>query len=114
MARFEHSRFSAIEFQGEGDARPWAKFTPERRSFGEHTIHVGVLETNDEKVISRLREAIKRGSDPHLSEVGAQASDELDGLDKDALLKLAEDEGVEVDKRWGEKKIAAAIRDGRE
>lgn len=50
------------------------------------------------------------GEDPDLS----GESDELDGLDKDALLEVAGNEGVEVDKRWGEKKLVAAIRDARQ
>ena len=33
----------------------------------------------------------------------------LEGLDKPALLEVADAEGVDVDKRWGEQKIAAAI-----
>lgn len=41
------------------------------------------------------------------------SKDNLDGLSKDDLVKVAEDEGVEVDKRWGAEKIAAAIRENR-
>lgn len=40
-----------------------------------------------------------------------EQTDELDGLDKDQLVALAEERGVEIDKRWGDKKIVAAIRE---
>lgn len=115
MARFEHDRYPAIEFQRDGDARPWATFAPEERSFGEHTIRVGVLETDDDAVIRRMRDAIERGGDPHLKEVSSDGApgDDLDELEKDDLLKVANDEEVEVDKRWGVDRIRAAIRDGR-
>jgi hypothetical protein len=38
---------------------------------------------------------------------------QLEDLDKDDLLKIAEDENVEIDKRWGVEKLAAAIREAR-
>lgn len=41
-------------------------------------------------------------------------SDGLDDLDKDALVEIAEREGVTLDGRWGADKIAAAIRDNRQ
>lgn len=40
--------------------------------------------------------------------------EELDGLEKDDLLKIASDEDIEVDKRWGAEKLAAAIREHRQ
>lgn len=119
MAKFEHDRYPALSLQGDGDAKPYAVFTPEERSFGEHTIKVGVLETDDDLVIERLRAAIDAGGDPNLSEVDRPAeepkveSDGLDDLDVDALRALAAEENVEVDKRLGHDKLVAAIREAR-
>lgn len=39
------------------------------------------------------------------------SSDDLDDLDKDALLALAEASGVEVSTRWGEKRIRTVLRE---
>lgn len=61
MAKFEHSRYPALTIQDEH--RVWAVFTPEDRD----GARVGVLETDDEAVIARLR----KSPDPNLSEVGA-------------------------------------------
>lgn len=36
---------------------------------------------------------------------------DLSELDKDALLALAEERGVQVDKRWGEDKLRAALEE---
>lgn len=44
-------------------------------------------------------------------EVEPGEGDGLDGLDKDALLALAKEQGVEVDSRWGVKRIAAAVKE---
>lgn len=41
-------------------------------------------------------------------------ADDLDELDKDALVKVAEEQGVGIDKRWSADKIAAAIREHRQ
>lgn len=122
MAKFEHNRYPALSLQGDDDARPYATFTPEARTFGEHTIKVGVLETGDEDVVARLRAAIDAGGDPDLSEVDRPAGDpggdpDDDGLDElgtDALRALAESEGVKVDKRLGDDKLIAAIRENRD
>jgi len=54
-------------------------------------------------------EALDEPGEP--DEVEQEHPDELDGLDKDHLVELAERLGVEIDKRWGDKKIAAAIRE---
>ncbi|MFF4600561.1 hypothetical protein [Amycolatopsis sp. NPDC001319] len=123
MAKFEHHRYPALSLQGSDDVRPYAVFTPEAREFGEHTIKVGVLETDDEDTVSRLRAAIAAGGDEHLKEIDAPApapevedydeGDDLSGLDKDQLLAVAEAEGVTVDKRLGADKLADAIRDHR-
>lgn len=117
MAKFEHHRYPAVAFHDH--TGKWAQFTPQERSFGEHTIKVGVLDTDDEATIARLRAAIAAGGDEHLKEVDAPGADadgdedELSGLDKDALLSLADEEGVTVDKRWGVDKLADAIREHR-
>ncbi|HWD78356.1 MAG TPA: hypothetical protein VG497_05735 [Kribbella sp.] len=120
MAKFEHKRYPSIELQGDKDAKPYARFTPEAREFGEHTVHVGVLETDDAAVIARLRAAIDAGGDPDLSEVDRPAEepkedgDGLDDLDVDALRALAAKEALEVDKRLGHDKLVAAIREHRQ
>lgn len=125
MAKFEHHRYPALSLQGSDDARPYAVFTPQAREFGEHTIKVGVLETDHEDTVARLRAAIAAGGDEHLKEIDAPApapepeddeesdSDGLSGLDKDQLLAVAEEEGVTVDKRLGADKLADAIREHR-
>jgi hypothetical protein len=65
VARFEHNKYPSLTLQ---DAEGvWARFTPEKRTFGEHTIHVGVLETSDTALARRLRDS----SDPDLVEVEA-------------------------------------------
>jgi hypothetical protein len=122
MAKFEHKRYPALSLQGDGDAKPYAVFTPEARSFGEHTIKVGVLETDDEKVIERLRAAIDAGGDPDLSEVDRPddepaddpEDDGLDDLDVEQLRKIVDDEKLQVDKRLGHDKLVAAIREARQ
>lgn len=119
MAKFEHHLYPALSMQGTDDAKPYAVFSPEARSFGEHTIKVGVLETDDEDTVARLRAAIAAGGDEHLKEIDAPApevddeGDDLSGLDKDQLLAIAEAEGVTVDKRLGADKLADAIREHR-
>lgn len=118
MAKFEHERYPSLSLQGDGDATPYAVFTAETRKFGEHTIKVGVLETDDESVVERLRAAIDAGGDPDLKEVGERPAPEpetdgLDDLDTEALRALAEAEGVKVDKRLGDDKLIAAIREAR-
>lgn len=64
MAKFEHRRYPALTLQDERGV--WAQFSPEDREFGEAKIRVGVLETDDEAVIGRLR----AGSDSDLVEIG--------------------------------------------
>jgi hypothetical protein len=60
----------------------------------------------------QLKGFLARGAVEALDELGEPDEvDELDGLDKDHLVELAERLGVEIDKRWGDKKIAAAIRE---
>jgi hypothetical protein len=45
---------------------------------------------------------------------GTEPTDDLDGLDKDALLAIVEAESVpDVSNRWGEARIADAIRANR-
>lgn len=53
MAKFEHRRYAGLVLQDEKGV--WARFTPEVRTFGENQIKIGVLETDDSKVIERLR-----------------------------------------------------------
>lgn len=67
MAKFEHKRYPALVLQ-DGDG-VWARFTPERRTFGENTITVGVLETDNEQLAERLRSC----PDPDLVEIGEPA-----------------------------------------
>lgn len=69
MAKFEHARYSALTLQD--DKGVWAQFTPEERTFGEHTVTVGVLDTDDAEQVKRLRAATK--TDPDLSEVKADS-----------------------------------------
>lgn len=64
MARFEHNRYPALTLQDADGI--WARFTPEQRSFGEHVVTVGVLETDDDQLAARLRAC----PDKHLTEVG--------------------------------------------
>lgn len=66
MAQFEHRRYPALTLQDNDGI--WAEFTEELREFGEHKIRIGVLETDDPKLIARLRAATK--TDPDLHEVG--------------------------------------------
>lgn len=42
---------------------------------------------------------------------GSGETPDLGSLDKDALIALAEEQGVEIDKRWGERRIRKAIRE---
>lgn len=65
MAKFEHSRYPALTLQD--DKGVWAQFTPEKRTFGEHEVNVGVLETDDAEQVKRLRAATK--TDVDLTEV---------------------------------------------
>ena len=69
MAKFEHARYSGLTLQD--DKGVWAQFTPEERTFGEHKVKVGVLETDDAEQIKRLRAAVK--TDEDLSEVKAES-----------------------------------------
>lgn len=39
-----------------------------------------------------------------------QLSDDLDSLDREKLIEIAEAAGVKIDKRWNPRKIAAAIK----
>lgn len=43
-------------------------------------------------------------------EASEASTDELDGMRKDDLLAVAEARGIDVDRRWGAKKIRDAIR----
>jgi hypothetical protein len=52
-------------------------------------------------------EPVEDGGEPEPEE---PEGDGLDELDKDALVDLAAEKGVEIDKRWGTAKIADAIR----
>jgi hypothetical protein len=52
VAKFEHKRYPALVLQDEKGI--WARFEPEERSFGEHTVRVGVLETSNPALIKRL------------------------------------------------------------
>ncbi|MFF4779415.1 hypothetical protein ACFY05_42030 [Microtetraspora fusca] len=67
MATFEHRRYPALTLQDADGV--WAQFTEEKRAFGEHTVRVGVLTTDDTELIERLRAATK--TDQDLVEVGA-------------------------------------------
>ncbi|MGI5493825.1 hypothetical protein [Microtetraspora malaysiensis] len=70
MATFEHRRYPALTLQD--DKGIWAQFTEETRAFGEHTVRVGVLTTDDTELIERLRAATK--TDEDLVEVGAASA----------------------------------------
>lgn len=67
MAKFEHRKYPALTLQDAVGV--WARFSPEERHFGEHTVHVGVFETDDEVLADRLRAC----ADPDLFEVGEPA-----------------------------------------
>lgn len=67
MATFEHRRYPALIMHD--GVREWARFAEEKRTFGEHTVRVGVLSTDDATVIARLRAA----TDPDLVEIGVDA-----------------------------------------
>ncbi len=45
-----------------------------------------------------------------IEEAAADDGDALDGLSKDELVRLAADEGIDIDKRWGATRIVDAIR----
>lgn len=62
MARFEH-RFAALTLQDEVGV--WARFSPAERMVDGREKRFGVLETDDEKLIERLRGL----DDPDLVEV---------------------------------------------
>jgi hypothetical protein len=114
VAKFEHARYPALTYE-DNDGQ-WAKFTPEERTFGEHTIKVGVIETSDPEQIKRLRAATK--TDPDLSEVGDAKSnpDEVTVTDErlEALRAEADSLGVKLHHSMKPETIERKVAEARE
>lgn len=103
MTTFEHRRYPALTLQDEKGI--WAQFTEETREFGEHKVRVGVLTTDDDELIGRLRAA----TDPDLHEVGGDDTRGRAPADTPTGLELPPGLSVAATEAWVKEGGARAV-----
>jgi len=68
--------------------------------------------TRDEWNAARAgKRPVAQQSEPDKGEDDQQLSDDIDDLPRDELIKIAENAGVQIDRRWGDDRIRNAIKE---